>query len=157
MYFVHKNDKNENPIFQLWESKTCLISTLNKCRIMFAPDGIFWNGDTLLHVKMATTKKKEQFFTISYKIYMENCEAMRSSTHSFAYSYQLFKICFVENHEQFKISYLPNFLSVNSQIFTVLLIFTPSIQLTSASWTEFKNCIQRNFARDWGCTFWTRR
>ena len=33
MYFVHRNDAN--PIFQLRESKTCLISTLNKCR-MFA-------------------------------------------------------------------------------------------------------------------------
>ena len=30
---------------------------------------------------------------------MENCEAMRSSTHSFAYSYRLFKKCFVENYE----------------------------------------------------------
>ena len=34
LYLVHRND--ENPIFQLWESKSCLISTLNKCRIMFA-------------------------------------------------------------------------------------------------------------------------
>ena len=34
MYFVHRND--ENPIFQPWDSKPCLISTLNKCRIMFA-------------------------------------------------------------------------------------------------------------------------
>ena len=33
MYFVRRND--ENPIFQQWISKTCLIS-LNKCRIMFA-------------------------------------------------------------------------------------------------------------------------
>ena len=32
--FVHRND--ENPIFQQWESKTCLIFTLNKCRIMLA-------------------------------------------------------------------------------------------------------------------------
>ena len=32
--FVHRNEKN--PIFQLWESKTCYIFTLNKCRIMFA-------------------------------------------------------------------------------------------------------------------------
>ena len=31
---VQKNDKN--PIFKLWESKTCLITTLNKCKIMFA-------------------------------------------------------------------------------------------------------------------------
>ena len=32
--FVHKNE--ENPIYQLWESKTCLKSSLNKCKIMFA-------------------------------------------------------------------------------------------------------------------------
>ena len=34
MYFAHRNDKN--PIFQLWKSRTCLISTLNKCRIIIA-------------------------------------------------------------------------------------------------------------------------
>ena len=28
IYFVHRND--ENPIFQLRQSKSCLISTLNK-------------------------------------------------------------------------------------------------------------------------------
>ena len=32
--FVYK--KYGSPIFQLWESKTCLIYTLNKCSIMFA-------------------------------------------------------------------------------------------------------------------------
>ena len=35
--------------------------------------------------------------------YMENCEAMTSPAHSFAYSYRLFKKCFDEN--------LPYFLS----------------------------------------------
>ena len=34
LYFVHRNE--ENPIFQLRECKTCLLSNLNKCRIMFA-------------------------------------------------------------------------------------------------------------------------
>ena len=29
-------EMDKNPIFQLWESKTCYIFTLNKCRIMFA-------------------------------------------------------------------------------------------------------------------------
>ena len=44
--------------------------------------------------------------------YMENCEAMTSSTHSFAYSYRLFKKCFDEN--------LPYFLSDLRKIVTVL-------------------------------------
>ena len=32
-------------------------------------------------------------------IHMKNCEAMTTSTHSFAYSYRLFKKGFVENYE----------------------------------------------------------
>ena len=82
LYFVHRNDKN--PIFQLWETKTGLIATLNKCRIMFAP----------IYFDMGTC-----FYTILYTKYMENCEAMGSSIHSFVYSYQLFKKCFAENYE----------------------------------------------------------
>ena len=38
--FVHRNDKNL--IFLLWESKTCLISTLNKCKIMFTEIYLIW-------------------------------------------------------------------------------------------------------------------
>ena len=41
-------------------------------------------------------QKKETIFKILCTKYMENCEAMRSSTQSFAYSYRLFKKCFVE-------------------------------------------------------------
>ena len=33
---------------------------------------------------------------------LENCEAMTSSTHSFEYSYRLFKKCFVENYQNSK-------------------------------------------------------
>ena len=92
MYFVHRNDKN--PIFQLLESKTCPISTLNKCRIMFA----------LIYVDMGICfymfeQQQQQTYKILYTKYMEYCEAMRLSTHSFAYSYQLFKKCVVENYE----------------------------------------------------------
>ena len=32
-------------------------------------------------------------------IYFDNCEVMRSSTHSFAYTYRLFKKCLVDNYE----------------------------------------------------------
>ena len=41
---------------------------------------------------------------------MEYCEAMTSSTHSSAYSYRLFKKCFVERYENSKF-HLPSFLS----------------------------------------------
>ena len=55
-------------------------------------------GDMLkLHV---WAKKEEENFQNTK--YMENCEAMTSSTHSFAYSHRLFKKCFVENYENWK-------------------------------------------------------
>ena len=41
IYFVHRND--ENPIFQLWESKTSFISTLNKMQNNVCSD-IIWYG-----------------------------------------------------------------------------------------------------------------
>ena len=46
---------------------------------------------------------------------------MRSSTNSFAHSYQLFKKYFVENYENLNISYLPYFPPDLHQIFTVIL------------------------------------
>ena len=54
----------------------------------------------LLHV---WAKKKKKF-----KIYGGKSEAMTSSTHSFAYSYSLFKKCFIDNYEnsQFHISFI---------------------------------------------------
>ena len=54
------------------------------------------------HAFTCLSKKKKKIFKILYTKYMENCEAMRSSTHSFAYSYQLFKKCFVENFKNSK-------------------------------------------------------
>ena len=86
---VHKND--ENPIFQLWESNTCLYtSTLNKCKIMF----------DLICCYMHQSKFSKLHL---YRI-CETSEAI-SSTHSFAYLYRLFKKCFVE------ITKLHNFIS----------------------------------------------
>ena len=53
----------------------------------------------LLHV-WATTKK--DFQNGRYAKYVENCETMTSLSHSFAYSYRLFKKYFVENNENYK-------------------------------------------------------
>ena len=106
--FVHGN--YENPIFQLWKSKTCLISTPGKKKQNNVCSDIFWYGEMLLHV---WAKKKENLYTK----YIDNCENMTSSTHSFAYSYRLFKMCFVEN-SKFHIFFI--FLSELHQIFTVL-------------------------------------
>ena len=77
---------------------------------------IFWYGD--IHV---WAKKKKIIFKIVCTKYMGNCEAMRSSTHSFAYSYRLFKKCFWWKLQKFKISYLPYLLShLKHQMFTVI-------------------------------------
>ena len=62
IYFVHRN--YDNPIFQLWESKTYIISTLN-IKMQNVCSDICWYGDMLLHV---WTKKKIVY--IKYK-YME--------------------------------------------------------------------------------------
>ena len=93
LYFVHRNA--ENPIFQLWECKPCLISTLKKMQNNVCSD-IFWHGDILVWAK-------RKFSNISYTKYMDNnCEAMISSTHSFAYSYRLFKKCSLKVNENSK-------------------------------------------------------
>ena len=85
--FVHRNYKNS--IFQLWESKTCHTSTLSKFR-MFA----------LIYFDMGTNYMFEQKNNIqNIGLNMENCEVKTSSTHSFEYSYQLFKKCLDGNQE----------------------------------------------------------
>ena len=126
--FVHRNDKN--PIFQLWESKMC---TLNKYR-MFAVIYLICG-----HAFTSLSLKNEKFQNLNTKYrYMEKSEAMTSSTHSFAYSYQLFQEMFCWKLQNFKISYLPYFVSNLHQIFTVLFefYFTLSNEFTS-TWTEF--------------------
>ena len=79
--------------FQLRESKTCLISTMNN-----VCSGIFLDGEMLIHVWAKQIKK----FKILYTQCMENCQAMTSSTHSFAHSYLLFMKCFTENYKNSK-------------------------------------------------------
>ena len=69
IHFVHRADKN--PISQLWDCKTCLMSTLNKYKRMFTP--------------------------VSFD--MGTCFYMFQQTHSFAYSYGLFKKYFVKKCE----------------------------------------------------------
>ena len=78
-------------------TKTGLISTLNKCRIMFA--WIYFDIGTCFYM---FEPKKIKIFKIVYTKYMENCEAMTSWPYSFAYLYRLFKKCFVENYENSK-------------------------------------------------------
>ena len=65
-------------------------------------------------------QKTKEHFQMSYTKYMKNCEVMTSSTHSFAYSYRLFKKRFIENYENSKLLYLLYSLSDLHQIFTVL-------------------------------------
>ena len=62
---------------------------------------IFWYGDMLLNAWAKKKKNQNQNYK-NKRGYMENCEAMNSSTHLFAYSYWLFKKCFVENFENSK-------------------------------------------------------
>ena len=112
--FILFTEMMKIPYFQLRESKTCLISSLNKCRIMFTP--IYFYMRTCFSVF-----EPNIFFIIWYTKYMDNCEAMTSSTQSFAYidcsRNVLLKIKKIQNF----ISSL--FLSDLHQIFTVLLIF----------------------------------
>ena len=76
-------------------------------------------------------QKKMKHFKILYTKYVEYCEAMRLSTHSFAYSYQLFKKCVVEI-TKIQISYLPYFFNPIYIKFALFYskCFTLSIELT---------------------------
>lgn len=74
-------------------------------------------------------QKNQQFSTICTK-HLESCEAMTSSTHSFAYSYQCFKKCFVKISETSKFH---NFLIFSSDFNKISLLclqmFTLSIEI----------------------------
>ena len=127
-YFVHSND--ENPIFQLWESKNCLISTLIKCKIMFAL--IYFDMGTshafrCLSNPPSKKKKKKNLYNFIYKMYGQKWrEAMTSSTHSFAYSYHsTVQEMFPWKLRNFITWYLPYFLSDLKLIFTILFDFFP--------------------------------
>ena len=61
-----------------------------------------------------------KIFKILYSKYMENCEAMRTSTHSIAYNHIDCSRFFFDNYQNSKFLYLPYFLSDLHQIFTVL-------------------------------------
>ena len=69
-----------------------VISTLNKCKILFNTPIYFDMGTCFW---MFEQKKK-----ISSKYLIQNmeiCEVMTSSTHSFAYSFRLFKKCLMKH------------------------------------------------------------
>ena len=96
-------------------NKTCLISTLNKCRIMFA----LKYCDMGIHVWEEKNENVQHFI---YTEYMENCESMRWD-HRLTHLHIFILIAqelFRSKLQKFKISYLPNFLSGLHQIFTVL-------------------------------------
>ena len=103
-----------------------------------------------------------RFLSILWTNWMENCEAMTSSTHLFAYSYQVFKKCFVKI-AKFTISHLPYFLSnshqkkiVHCSVWNFLNLSQPGLE------SSFKF---KSFPRDYGMkksalpkgTLYTRR
>ena len=68
------------PYFSYEKEKLALyIPILNKCRIMFAL--VYFNMGTCLYMFLFCFGGVQ----ILYTKYMENCEALRSSTHSFAF------------------------------------------------------------------------
>ena len=78
-------------------------------------------------------RAKHTFFKILYTKYTEKSETMTSSTHSFAYSYRLFKKCSVENYEISKCHIPSIFFSSPSYIKFSLFCancFNLSIELT---------------------------
>ena len=71
--FVHRYD--ENPLFHIWESKTCLISTMNK-----------WKMFTLIYFNMGTcfacsSKKKKIKSLYTKYMYMEKVRRWYQLTH----------------------------------------------------------------------------
>ena len=116
MYFVHWND--EIPIFQLWESKTCLKSTLNNlCRIMFAL--IYFDMGRGFYMFATAKKKKKNIKHFKYKM---RWKIMKRWDHKLTLCIFISTVqeMFHWKLWKFKISYLPHFLSDLHQIFTVL-------------------------------------
>ena len=114
IHFIYRNDKNL--IFQLWEYKTCLITTQSKWEIMVYSD-TFWYGDMFLPV----WAKNENFskFHIQYI-----WKIVRGWHHQLAHlnihndwSRRVFRRKKIWN---FKMSYLPYFSSNFHNFFTVL-------------------------------------
>ena len=71
---------------------------------------LFWYEDMFLIVWTTPPPKQNnnnKSIDILYTNYMRKGETMTSSTHSFEYSYRLFKKCFVEKKlQKFKITFL---------------------------------------------------
>ena len=59
---------------------------------------IYFDIGTCSYMFEQEKKKDDNFQNFIYKVkYMEDCEAITSSTYNFTYSYRLFKKRFVEN------------------------------------------------------------
>ena len=71
------------------------------------------------------------FSSFLWSTYMANCEAMTSSTHSFAYSYWLLKKCFDENYsnKKFHIFLILYMIYITFSLFCSIC-FTLSLDLT---------------------------
>ena len=131
LYLVHRND--ENPIFQLWESKSCLISTLNKCRIIFALT-YFDMGRCLYMFEQKNEEKN--WYKIHGKLWGDDI----INSLICIYLYQLFKKCFIKNYQNSKfccpvrkfllllLNYLVTYLT-----WTWFLLYYPSQSLDSRS------------------------
>ena len=129
LYFVHRND--ENPIFQLWESETCLISTLNKCRIMFAL--IYFDLGTFSYMFEQNTENFQNCYRQTTWTIVRRWDHQLNQLHI----QEMFKKCFVENNKNSK---LPIFLicyplSIEFSLF-YLKCFTLSTELTK-TWIGF--------------------
>ena len=62
---------------------------------------IYWILNIILHLfrghlRQVLLSHSSNFLSFLWTKWMENCEAMNSSTHAFAYSYWLFQKCFVK-------------------------------------------------------------
>ena len=99
-----------NTIFQLWESKTCFTSPLNKCRIMF---GLIYISIWGHAFKCLSNKNKKIIYNIHGKLWGD--EIINSLIFIFMFTFQEM-FCW-----KFKISYFLYFFSFDlHQIFTVL-------------------------------------
>ena len=112
IHFIYRNDKNL--IFQLWEYKTCLITTQSKWEIMF----------TLIHFDMGICfylyeLKMKNFQNFIYNIYEKlwGDDIINSLIWIFIRTGQEM---FSEKIWNFKMSYLPYFSSNFHHFFTVL-------------------------------------
>ena len=112
--YVFCSQKWQKPIFELWESKTRLMSTLNKCRIMFA---LIYYGDMLWHVWAKKKKFSKFYIQNTWKVVRRwHHQLTHLRIHIDCSRNVLLKITKIQNFMYLN----PYFLSDLHQIFTVL-------------------------------------